>query len=405
MRTGTDPSFSGETTRVSPEGPPPSSPRTPVARQPPMRAGAGLATRFSVAAALLVLLTLGGAVAVGTWRANEVAEKSIRESLSVLPGIFRAYQGSNEDALRRGGVAVDRTPPFVVLQGCYTLDRSDPFILFDRGTQSIVATSAAIYSASGSAFARALFDSLLYAGADLGTAVRNARNYLLAVTTLKKQRGHSDWTKTYRAALAFALWGDPTARAPLAPPTSAVPPATWQLGERALTLAIPPKHLEPATVGPYTAQPVPRAMLSGLILRDGRTLRGTFLTCKYVVPIMKRRGKGKIVNIASLGGRTGRPGVGVNYAASKAGVIGMTQTLARELGPYGIYANAIAPGPILTDLTRQTPPETFAKWNAGRAVTKDGLPEDVADAVLFLASDRSDWIGYSSSTSSSCWLQ
>ncbi len=107
---------------------------------------------------------------------------------------------------------------------------------------------------------------------------------------------------------------------------------------------------------------------------------------------MKKRGKGKIVNIASLGGRTGRPGVGVNYAASKAGVIGMTQTLARELGPAGIYANAIAPGPILTDLTKQVPPETFAKWNAGRAVTKDGLPEDVADAVIFLASDRSDWI-------------
>ncbi|HSP99060.1 MAG TPA: C25 family cysteine peptidase [Candidatus Dormibacteraeota bacterium] len=182
----------------------------------------------------------------------------------------------------RGGIAVERTPPFVVLQGCYTLDRSDPFILFDRGTQSIVATSAAIYSASGSAFARALFDSLLYAGADLGTAVRNARNYLLAVTTLKKQRGHSDWTKTYRAALAFALWGDPTTRPPLATPTSAVPPATWQLSDRALTLAIPPKHLEAATVGPYTAQPVPRAMLSGLILRDGdkpgRTVKELFFT-------------------------------------------------------------------------------------------------------------------------------
>jgi NAD(P)-dependent dehydrogenase (short-subunit alcohol dehydrogenase family) len=121
-------------------------------------------------------------------------------------------------------------------------------------------------------------------------------------------------------------------------------------------------------------------------------LTGTFLTCKYVVPIMKKRGKGKIVNIASLGGRTGRPGVGVNYAASKAGVIGMTQTLARELGPDGIYANAIAPGPILTDLTKNVPPETFAKWNAGRAVTKNGLPEDVADAAVFLASDRSDWI-------------
>ena len=121
-------------------------------------------------------------------------------------------------------------------------------------------------------------------------------------------------------------------------------------------------------------------------------LTGTFLACRAVVPVMKRQGSGKIVNIASLGGRTGRPGVGVNYAASKAGVVGLTQTLARELGPANIYVNAIAPGPILTELTRQVGPEVFATWNAGRVVNKDGRPEDVAEAVLFLASARSDWI-------------
>lgn len=121
-------------------------------------------------------------------------------------------------------------------------------------------------------------------------------------------------------------------------------------------------------------------------------LTGVFLCCKAVVPIMKKQGRGKIVNIASLGGRTGRPGVGVNYAASKAGVIGLTQTLAREVGPNGIYVNAIAPGPILTEQTRQYPPEVFATWNVGRAIPKDGLPEDVADAAIFLASKRSDWI-------------
>jgi 3-oxoacyl-[acyl-carrier protein] reductase len=121
-------------------------------------------------------------------------------------------------------------------------------------------------------------------------------------------------------------------------------------------------------------------------------LTGTFLFCRAVVPVMKRQGGGKIVNIASLGGRTGRPGVGVNYAASKAGVIALTQTLAREAGPAGIYVNAVAPGPILTELTRQAGSEVFARWNAGRAVNKDGLPEDVAASVLFLASDQSDWI-------------
>lgn len=121
-------------------------------------------------------------------------------------------------------------------------------------------------------------------------------------------------------------------------------------------------------------------------------LTGTFLCCRAVTPVMKKQGKGKIINIASLGGRTGRPGVGVNYAASKAGVIGLTQTLARELGPSGIYANAIAPGPILTEQTRQYSPEVFATWNVGRAIPKDGLPEDVADVATFLASSRSDWV-------------
>ncbi len=121
-------------------------------------------------------------------------------------------------------------------------------------------------------------------------------------------------------------------------------------------------------------------------------LTGTFLVCRAVVPVMKKQGKGKIVNISSIAGRTGRPGVGVNYAASKAGIIGLTRTLAREAGAAGIYVNAIAPGPILTKLTRQAGPEVFAMWNAGRAVSKDGLPEDVAEAALFLASAKSDWI-------------
>jgi len=121
-------------------------------------------------------------------------------------------------------------------------------------------------------------------------------------------------------------------------------------------------------------------------------LTGTFLCSKAVAPIMKKQGRGKIVNISSLGGRTGRPGVGVNYAASKAGVIGLTQNLAKELGPSGIYVNAIAPGPILTEQSRQYSPEIFSAWNVGRAIEKDGMPEDVADAAVFLASRRSDWI-------------
>ncbi|MCX7026461.1 MAG: 3-oxoacyl-ACP reductase FabG [Spirochaetes bacterium] len=121
-------------------------------------------------------------------------------------------------------------------------------------------------------------------------------------------------------------------------------------------------------------------------------LTGPFLCCKAVAPVMKKQNFGKIVNIASLGGRTGRPGVGVNYAASKAGLIGITKCLAKELGPNNIYVNAICPGPILTDQTKQYTKEVFASWNAGRAVPKDGYPEDIGDAVIFLASSRSDWV-------------
>jgi 3-oxoacyl-[acyl-carrier protein] reductase len=121
-------------------------------------------------------------------------------------------------------------------------------------------------------------------------------------------------------------------------------------------------------------------------------LTGTFLCSRAVTPIMKKQGRGKMVNIASLGGRTGRPGVGVNYAASKAGVIGLTQTLARELGPAGIYANAIAPGSILTEQTAQYTREVFETWIAGRAIQKTGMPDDVANVAVFLASSRSDWV-------------
>jgi len=119
---------------------------------------------------------------------------------------------------------------------------------------------------------------------------------------------------------------------------------------------------------------------------------GTFICCRAITPVMKKQGSGKIVNMSSLAGRTGRPGVAVNYAAAKAAIVGLTQTLARELGPSRIYVNAIAPGPILTEQTKQYVPEPFTSWNVGRAVPKDGLPEDVADAALFLASRRSDWV-------------
>ena len=118
---------------------------------------------------------------------------------------------------------------------------------------------------------------------------------------------------------------------------------------------------------------------------------GMFICCKAAIPVMTRQGRGKIVNISSLSARTGRP-VPINYAASKGAVVSLTQTLAREVGPAGIYVNAIAPGPIATDMTDQFTPELFAKLTAGRAARRDGTPADVADAAVYLASTRSDWV-------------
>ncbi len=186
----------------------------------------------------------------------------------------------------RGGIAVDSAPKVTILQGCYTLDRNDPMILIEKGTQAIVATSAAIYSAPGSGFARALFDSIAYEDADLGTAVRDARNYLLALALLRKQLGYEEWHKTYRAALAFALWGDPTYRAPLKLGAPDVRATKWSVGDDGLTLDIPRRRLREVNVGDYRARPVPRVMYGGLVQPEEgvRMLRDMFSTVQTVPP-------------------------------------------------------------------------------------------------------------------------
>lgn len=182
----------------------------------------------------------------------------------------------------RGGIAVGGAPEIAILQGCYTLDRSDPFILLEKGTFAIVASSAAIYSAPGSAFAHAIFDSFLYERADLGTAVRNARNFLFGLSQLQRSRNHPDWRKTYRAALAFALWGDPTLRPRLDSDRAKVAPVAWTPGHAGIDLDIPAETLPEVSSGNYRAQVPPRAQLGGLVLpsRSGveRRLKDLYFT-------------------------------------------------------------------------------------------------------------------------------
>ena len=120
-------------------------------------------------------------------------------------------------------------------------------------------------------------------------------------------------------------------------------------------------------------------------------LRGTFLFSRAVTrPMMKGR-RGRIINMASVSGLMGNPGQ-ANYSASKAGVIGLTRTLARELAARNITVNAVAPGFIATEMTAALGEETLGQLRKQIPLGRLGKPQDVADAVLFLASEAAEYI-------------
>jgi 3-oxoacyl-[acyl-carrier protein] reductase len=120
-------------------------------------------------------------------------------------------------------------------------------------------------------------------------------------------------------------------------------------------------------------------------------LKGTFNCTKAVVRHMSKQRSGKIVNIASVVGEMGNAGQ-ANYAASKAGVIGFTKTIAREFAQRGININAIAPGYIQTPMTDALPEKAKEELKRMIPMERLGQPEDVAEAVLFLVSGASSYI-------------
>jgi 3-oxoacyl-[acyl-carrier protein] reductase len=123
----------------------------------------------------------------------------------------------------------------------------------------------------------------------------------------------------------------------------------------------------------------------------GVNLKGVFLVTRAVVPHMIKSGGGVILSAASVVGLLGNFGQ-TNYVASKAGVIGMTRTWARELGKYKIRVNAVAPGFITTDMVRAMPEKVFEAMVARTPLGRAGTSEDVANAYFWLASDQASFI-------------
>ncbi|MGD0227494.1 MAG: 3-oxoacyl-ACP reductase family protein [Terriglobia bacterium] len=120
--------------------------------------------------------------------------------------------------------------------------------------------------------------------------------------------------------------------------------------------------------------------------------RGAFLVGREAFKLMREQRTGRIINIASSAGKTGGATAQAHYAASKAAVICFTKSLAQEAAPYHINVNAVAPGPTVTEMTERWSPEVRAAYTAAIPWQEFAQPQDVAEAVAFLASDQARYI-------------
>jgi 3-oxoacyl-[acyl-carrier protein] reductase len=121
------------------------------------------------------------------------------------------------------------------------------------------------------------------------------------------------------------------------------------------------------------------------------SLKGAWLGTRAVAPLFRQQKSGCIVNISSISGKVGNPGQ-TNYSAAKAGLIGLTKAAAKELGPSGVRVNAVQPGLIRTAMTLAMKPEIFAAKEAEVPLGRAGGPEEVADAVVYLASPLASYV-------------
>ena len=120
-------------------------------------------------------------------------------------------------------------------------------------------------------------------------------------------------------------------------------------------------------------------------------LKGTFLSCKGVLPVMKEQRSGKIVSMASVAGKEGNANM-APYAASKAAIIGLTKTLGKEMAPFNVQVNCVSPALIETDMAREMTPEQRALLISKIPMGRLGKPEEVAAVVKFLVSEESSFV-------------
>lgn len=121
------------------------------------------------------------------------------------------------------------------------------------------------------------------------------------------------------------------------------------------------------------------------------SLKGAWLGTRAVSGLFREQKSGAIINMSSLSGKIGNPGQ-TNYSAAKAGLVGLTKASAKELGPSGVRVNVVQPGLVSTEMTLSMKPEIFATKEAEVPMGRAGQPEEVANVVLFLASDLASYV-------------
>jgi len=121
-------------------------------------------------------------------------------------------------------------------------------------------------------------------------------------------------------------------------------------------------------------------------------LRSVFLFCREIFPIMKAQQYGKIVNLGSAAAKLGGLAAGAHYSASKAGVICLTKSMALQMAPYHVNVNAICPSPVKSNMTDEWGEKAIAEFTAKIPFKKFAEPQDIAEAICFLASDKSKYI-------------